>query len=237
MSENAPTGDPDVSSQGLVASYDMTTLTDDGLLRDFSGSGLHGSIEGTTTTETPRGGARVFGGASTDLVDLPDVSDFDLDGPLSVVARFRVDLAGQHQHLVACDNKFVLWLSQSDRVRFANTIGDGAETNAGLSSGEWHVVIGIFRGTAGDAIDDANLEIWIDGVRAPVGFRNIDGDTPPFVWQDGALRATNACFIGVEAHGGDPREQNLPFHGAIDEIAVFGRALTADEVAVLSVSP
>ena len=237
ISEHAPTGAPSVSGDGLVASYDMTTLTDDGLLRDFSGRGLHGSIEGTSTTESPRGGARSFGGASTDLVDLPDASDFDLDGPLSVVARFRVDLAGQHQHVVACDNKFVLWLSPADRVRFANTIGDGAETDAPLTSGEWHVVVAVFRGVAGDAIDDSNLEIWIDGARAPVGFRNIDGITPPFVWQDAALRATNACFLGVEAHGGDPRAQNLPFHGAIDEVLVFGRALTEAEIAALSASP
>ncbi|HUF76568.1 MAG TPA: LamG-like jellyroll fold domain-containing protein [Longimicrobiales bacterium] len=235
VSEYAPTSDRSVSSDALVAAYDMTTLTGNGRLRDFSERGLHGLIEGTKVAEAPRGGGREFEKAS-DRIALPASSDFDLNGPLSIVARFRYDLEGQHQHIIACDDKFVLWLTENDRPRFANTLGDAIEGDARLSSGEWHVVIGIFRGTAGDGLSDANIELWIDGVRVPVGFRSSTGG-PPFVWHEGTLRETNACFIGFESHAGEPQHQNLPFFGVIDEIMLFERALSTQEVAALSVSP
>ena len=235
VSEHAPTGDQNVSANGLVVSYDMSSSTENDRLRDFSERGLHGLVEGTTLVETPRGKGREFKVAS-DRIALPAASDFDLDGPLSIVARFRVDLAGQHQHLIACDDKFVLWLTPGDRARFANTLGSAIETNAPLSSGEWHVVVAIWRGTAGDAMTDSNIELWIDGARAPVGFRSASG-SPPYIWQHGSLNEVNACFVGFEMHAGDPQHQNLPFFGVIDEVMLFERALTPAEVAALSVSP
>jgi hypothetical protein len=235
ISQHSPTGDASVSPNGLVAAYDMSTVTENNRLRDFSERGLHGLIEGTKLVETPRGRGREFG-AATDRIALPAESDFDLDGPLSVVARFRFDRERQHQHLLACDDKFVLWLTEGDRARFANTLGDAIETEQPVSSGEWHVVIGIWRGTAGDQMNESNIELWIDGVRAPVRYRSGTGE-PPFVWRHGTLRETNACFIGFEMHAGDPQHQNLPFFGVIDEIMVFERALSGSEVAALSVSP
>ena len=235
VSEQTPTSDSRVATDGLVASYDMTSVTDDGLLRDFSGRGLHGVIEGTDVVETARGGGRAFD-AATDRIVLPSAVDFDLDGPLTVAARFRFDVEGQHQHIIACDNKFVLWLTDGDRPRFANTIGDAVEAIDPLSSGEWHVIIGIFRGTAGDVLNESSGEIWIDGVKIPVRYRNSSG-TEPVIWQQGTLNQNNACFIGFEAHAGDPVHQNLPFFGSIDEVMVFERALNLAEVAALSASP
>jgi hypothetical protein len=234
VSAVTPTSDSRVATDGLVASYDMTTLTSSGNLRDFSGRDLHGIIEGTTVVQTPRGGGRQFA-AATDRVALPPASDFDLNGPISIVARFRVDLAKQHQHIIACDNKWVLWVNHSDRVRFGNTRGDAMESAEPLSAEEWHVVIAVLRGTAGDVLDDSNIELWIDGVRADVDLLNSSG--PPVVWQQGTLLAADACFIGFESHAGEQEHQNLPFFGVIDEVMVFERALSTEEVATLSVSP
>ena len=235
VSERLPTGDASVSANGLVAAYDMSSVTENDRLRDFSERGLHGLIEGTALVETPRGQGREFKVAS-DRIALPAASDFDLDGPLSIVARFRFDREEQHQHIIACDDKFVLWLNEGDRVRFANTLGDAIETDAPISSGEWHVVIGIWRGTAGDEMNDSNIELWIDGERVPFAYRSGSG-TPPFIWRQGTLNPENACFIGFEMHAGDPQHQNLPFFGVIDEIMVFERALSQGEVDALSVTP
>lgn len=235
VSPGAPTGHPGVSSAQLVAAYNLTTLTSQGLLRDFAGGNLHGSISGTSVVPSPRGGARLFQ-VATDRIELPARSDFDLDGPLTVVARFRLDVPNRHQHVLACDDKFGLAVREADQVRFSNTRGDFAETLQPLSTGAWHTVIGVFRGTVGDALDDANVEIWIDGARAPIQFRSGTGAVPP-VWRDGVLHPTDACYIGYESHQGDPTHQNLAFHGAVDEILVFGRALTTAEVQSLSATP
>lgn len=235
VSEYAPTSDRSVSDNGLVASYDMTTLTADRRLRDFSGRGLHGSIQGTTVVDAPRGGGRHFD-AAADRIALPSASDFDLAGPLSIVARFRFDVPERHQHVIACDDRFVLFLTTDDEVRFANTLGDATITMDALSVDEWHVVVAIFRGTAGDELNDSSVEIWIDGSRSAVRFRNAAG-TQPVIWRDGSLRASDACFIGFEDHAGDPSHQTVAFYGVIDEVMVFERALAPDEIAILSVSP
>lgn len=235
VSEYAPTSDRSVSDNGLVASYDMTTLTANLRLRDFSGRGLHGDIQGTTLVDAPRGGGRLFG-AATDRIALPTASDFDLAGPLSVVARFRIDVQERHQHIIACDDRFVLFLTEDDEVRFANTLGDAAVTNDAISGDEWHVVVAIFRGTAGEELNDASGEIWVDGSRKTVRFQNAAG-TQPVIWKKGGLRPSDACFIGFEAHGGDASHQNLAFYGVIDEVMVFERALTPQEVGTLSVRP
>ncbi len=232
VTERFPTGHADVASGGLVASYDMTTLTAEGLLRDFSGRGSHGRVSGTVATSGVRGGARLFG-AATDRVELPPRRNFDLNGPLSIAVWFRFDREGQHQHLVACDDKFAVWLTPDDHFRFGNAFGDGLETTTSLSSETWHSVIGIFRDTAGAELDDANVEVWVDGSQAPstiVG-RSRDG---PIRWRQGTLYERDACYIGFESHQGQAAHQRLPFFGAIDELQIFERALTQAEVQALA---
>jgi hypothetical protein len=170
---------------------------------------------------------------ATDRVELASRAWLDLDGPLSVVTRFRLDRLGQHQHVVACDDKFALWVTATDKVRFVNTLGDGAETVAPLDKAAWHSVIGVFRGTAGDAIDDRNVEIWIDGVQAAV---TVGSARRPGVarWARGTLHPTDACSIGFESHQGNVAHQSLPFFRAIDELVLFSRALSPGEIGLLA---
>lgn len=227
-----PLGDARVPSEQAVLAFDMSTRTTDGRLRDLTLNGLHGLVRGTEPVAGPRGGAMQFA-AATDRVELPSRAQLDLDGPLSVVTRFRLDRLGQHQHVVACDDKFALWVTATDKVRFVNTLGDGAETVAPLDRGTWHSVIGVFRGTAGDAIDDRNVEIWIDGVRAAatVGSARRAGAAR---WARGVLHPTDACAIGFESHQGNAAHQVLPFFGAIDELVLFSRALSPREIGWLA---
>jgi hypothetical protein len=222
-------GSTRIPSEQAVVAFDMSTRTDDGRLRDLTLHGLHGVVHGTTPVA---GGAMQFAEA-TDRVELPSRAWFDLDGPLSVVTRFRFDRAAQHQHVVACDDKFALWLTPADHIRFVNTLGDGAESEQPLSRGDWHSVIGVFRGTAGDAIDESNVEIWVDGeqVAAAVGSARLSGTAR---WQHGTFHPTDACYIGFESHQGNPQHQELPFFGAIDEVVIFSRALTPDEVRLMA---
>ena len=234
VSPQLPMGDPRIPSEQAVLAFDMSTRTADGRLRDLTLNGLHGVVRGTTPVSGPDGGAMRFA-AVTDRVELPSRAWLDLDGPLSVVARFRIERSGQHQHVVACDDKFALWITPADKVRFVNTLGDGAETVAPLDEGEWHSVIGVFRGTAGDAIDTDNVEIWIDGVRSAVtvGSARRSGTA---VWVRGTLHPSDACAIGFESHQGNAAHQQLPFHGAIDELVLFSRALSAEEIGRLAAS-
>ncbi|HUF76317.1 MAG TPA: LamG-like jellyroll fold domain-containing protein, partial [Longimicrobiales bacterium] len=240
VSESAPAGHPGVSTDQLVASYDLSSLTPAGLLRDFSGNDLHGTITGTTPVAGVRGGARDFrgrvrDGRVADMVELPAQPVFDLDGPFSVAAWFYFYKQFQHQHIVACNDKFTLWITEQDHMRFANSRGDYAEMTVRVSPNEFHSVSAVFRGTVGDVIDDSTVEIWIDGVRQlPLEYGS-DVTDPP-VWRDGILHPTDACHIGFESHQGQAAHQLQPFYGVIDEVIVFGRALTPEEVALLALT-
>ena len=240
VSEDSPTGHAGVAADQLVASYDMSSLTTGGLLRDFSGNDIHGTITGTTPATGERGGARYFpgrvrDGVVTDFIELPSNPLFDLDGPLSVATWFKFHNQFQHQHIVACNDKFTLWITAQDHMRFANSRGDYAETTVRISPNVFHSVVAVFRGTVGDVIDDSTVEIWVDGVRQlPLEYGSDVSDPP--TWRDGVLHASGACHIGFESHQGRPDHQILPLFGTVDEVIVFGRALTPEEVALLALS-
>jgi hypothetical protein len=53
-------------------------------------------------------------------------------------------------------------------------------------------------------------------------------------WNPGELYPTDACYIGFESHQGNEDHQLMPFVGAIDELLVFSRAWTAEEVRVFA---
>lgn len=77
----------------------------------------------------------------------------------------------------------------------------------------WHHIVGVFTGSV--------LTTYIDGVMA-----NEDVGIPPVAYGNDELR------IGCDLDAGDERSY---FYGAIDEVILFDRALTASEVAALAV--
>jgi hypothetical protein len=60
ISDAHPTGSPSISRDGLVAAYDMETLTEGGVFKDFSGNNNHGTIHQTKLVKGIFGKARQF---------------------------------------------------------------------------------------------------------------------------------------------------------------------------------
>jgi hypothetical protein len=222
ISARYPTGSPAISLDGLVAAYDMATVTGDGRLQDFSGQQHHGTTRQTTLVPSIFGKARQFS-TLDDAVDLPETPALALDGPLSLALWVRVDQLGLHQHLLACDDKFTLWITEDNHWRFADTQEHGFEAVDELASATWYSVVAVFYGTAGDVLTADNIAVFVNG--QPVAGQ-VFGQ-----WSPGVLYAQDACYIGFEFHQGDPTHQTLPFVGAIDELLIFSRALTASEIA------
>ena len=234
VSERNPTGAPGISEAGLVGAFDMSTTTDTGALRDFSPHRHHGRILGT------RSGPGVFGSAMTfpsaaDRVDLPETAAWSTDGPLSVLLWFRLDTLGLHQHLLACDDKFAVWLTEANLLRFVDTVGDGAMTREPLSAGRWYSVAGVFEGSKGTPLTPSNIRVFVDGRAVEVGLVGQPVSGP--VWNPGRLYDSDACFLGFESHQGQAAHQKLRFAGAIDDVLVFNRAVTINEVAIHAARP
>jgi hypothetical protein len=223
ISERYPTGSPAIDPDGLVAAYDMETVTRNGQLRDFSDNQNHGTLPQTPLVEGLFGMARQFS-TTADVIHLPENPTFALDGPLSLAVWFRLDELGLHQHLLACDDKFTLWITPDNYIRFADTRGQGFESLEGLEVDTWYSLVAVFYGTAGDVLTGANIAVYLNG-------QPVDGESFGR-WSPGLLHAQDACYIGLESHQGQPFHNTLPFVGVIDELLIFSRALTLSEIGV-----
>jgi hypothetical protein len=222
ISENWPTGSSAILATGLVAAFDMETNTGDGLVRDFSGHGHHGTVRRTDLTAGRFGQARVFTTVD-DRIDLPETAAFDLDGPLTVATWVLVRSVGLHQHIFACDDKFALWVTPQNQFRLGDTQGNGFSTLPGsVESDTWYSVVAVLYATRGDSLTDENIEIWVNG--APT-----EGTADP-TWSSTVLHPTDACDVGFESHQGNAARQRRPFVGIIDELLVFNRVLTPHEI-------
>jgi Concanavalin A-like lectin/glucanases superfamily len=223
ISADYPTGSPAIGLDSLVAAYDMATVTPDGQLHDFSGQQHHGTVLRTTLVPGLFGLARQFA-SLVDAVHLPETPTLALDGPLSLALWVRIDRLGRHQHLLACDAQFTLWITPDNSIRFTDTLGEGFETVDALAPATWYSLVAVFYGTAGDVLTTDNIAVFLNG-------QPVDGKLFG-AWSPGGLYAQDACYIGFESHQGDPAHQERPFVGVIDELLIFARALTVAEIAI-----
>lgn len=222
-----PSGSKWISPQGLVAAYDFETYTENGQLRDFSPLGNHGALAKKQSAKGVFGDALVLTDKE-DVVILPNNPELNLTGPLTVAARLKISTAGLHQHLLACNDLFVLWLTTSNKYRFADTLGQGFTTANGIEvveSGQWHSVVAVLSVGKGDTLNDGNIRIFVDG-------EQIEGKHEK-TWAPTEMAAQKACVIGGTRNGGQ-KHQDLQFEGVIDELQVYSRAFTDEEISAYS---
>lgn len=227
ITDALPTGSTAISADGLIAAYDFETYTSDGLLRDFSALENHGKLIHKQSTLGQFGKAMAFS-KKEDVIILPDSSNFNLPGPLTVAAKLKISTAGLHQHVFACNDLFVLWLTRSNKYKLADTQGQGFTTPKNLemvTTGEWHSVVAVLSASKGDTLNQDNIKLFIDGVQ-------MDG-TMTKTWSPSSLVEVNACVI-AGTRTGDQAHQDLQFEGVIDELQIFSRALSDDEVKAYS---
>ena len=224
ISIDNPTGSRSISSAGLVAAYDFETYTKEGLLWDFGPFGSHGKAAPAKEVNGLFGKARVFE-TLRDVVDIPEVN-MNLLGPLTVAAWLKLSTPNLHQHIFSCDDIFVLWTTIDNQYRLADTQANGITTTKDSAPIErWHSVIAVLSATQGEALNENNVSIYIDGQKAA-------GDIEP-IWAPATLRKSDGCLIGA-AVSGTPAHRQLHFDGVLDELHVFSRALTEQEIRIYS---
>ena len=238
VSAEAPTGSAAIDPSGLVAAWDMSSLTVGGSLRDFGPNALHGAVGEEALLPSPFGRARSFEQVAAQ-VHVPENPVLDLDGPLTIATWVRVDRGGEHQHIVACDDKWALWVTPDDRYRLGDTRGGGVSTDPGrVEPGVWTALVAVLDGTRGSELDPGTVRIYVDGEEAQAGIHmRTEEASQRSTWEPGDLYPTDACYIGFESHQGNEAHQTMPFYGAVDELLIFDRPWTAAEAAAFSVAP
>ena len=204
----APTG---VRGQWLMDEGSGTTV------RDSSGWNNHGTVQGTVAWGPGRSGSGLVLDGSGGYVQVPEAASLDLSGPMTVAAWVRPQvLATQYLVKKATQSRdgFELSLSSSGRGFFrANEVASGNLYRVDATSvhplGTWVHLAGTYDGTT--------MRFYVDGV--------LQGSVagPSAV-------ATNGLALGIGAEPGGYRK----FRGGLDEVRVYDRALTAQEISALA---
>jgi hypothetical protein len=135
--------------------------------------------------------------------------------------------------MLACDDKFALWITPENNIRFVDTLGNGFQSIGGIATATWYSIVGVFKGKAGDILTGDNIAVFINGKPVEGGvFGRPKRGTSNKIWSPGVLHEKDACYIGFESHQSEPTHQKLQFEGDIDELLIFSRALTLSEIEV-----
>lgn len=213
-------------SKGLVAYYPL-----DGNANDESGYGNNGSIEGTVTLAVDRfsSASNSYNFQGSGLISIPHNDSFSISdsNALTVSAWiYRTD-DGTSGHILG--KRPPGELTYNWQIHFESRVpwtfdfpegtsfvsGTGVGTNVGCRSGtnpasrEWVQVVGIY--------DHGNWSLYQDGVLVTTGTGSPhpDANTPLQIGSSGGF---------------------LPFIGHIDDVRIYNRALSAQEVANLYTS-
>lgn len=204
---------PEAGTTGPVAAYGF----DEGagtVLHDLSGNGNDGTIaNGRWSAHGEHGGALDFDGTDT-LVSVPDAPSLDLHGKLTVEAWVRPDALGGWRAIAVKE--------QPDELGYALYADSKPGLPAGIvyarhrerdTFGAAQLPVGVWSHLAVTS-DGSTLRLYVDG-------RLVDSTPVP-----GQIPATP----GQLSIGGDT-VWNEWFDGAIDDLRVYDRTLSADEVA------
>ena len=196
--------------KGLLAHYRF----DEGegeILHDASGHGNHGAIEGATWVTSGGLFALRFDGVD-DHVDFGEYPGLCPTRAVSVEAwvhPLAVPAAGEPGVVGKRYASYGLTYYRGGRCWWYISGGPN-HCSAAVGTGEWHHVVGTF--------DGKHLRLYVDGTLGAAA-----ASKAPTVGTAGPFRMGNST--------GEARyTKGAHFHGLLDEVRVYGRALSADEV-------
>ncbi|MFN0126711.1 MAG: family 16 glycoside hydrolase [Verrucomicrobiales bacterium] len=206
---------PDLA-RGLVGRW-MFDEGNGSLARDVSGRDNHGTIMGGAKwIEGKIGGALQFDGTD-DFVSIPNESDFDITGGVTISAWIRVEsFTNPWQAIVTKGDR--AWrlhrANETKSVGFAcsdlsrEQVGD-LDGNQDVADGQWHHVAGVLDGT--------KTSIFVDGAL------DASADSSPSI-------SVNDYSVLI---GANAQVTGRLFHGLIDDVRIYDRALSVDELRAL----
>lgn len=208
---------------GLVAYYPFNGNTN-----DVSGNHLDGENHGATLTADRAGRANrayhftldsssYIGVADNDLLDIGADQDFAIslwmrtsrtDTAMTLLAKYSGNF-GPEMNIIR-DGRAQFW----GRDPNACPVDTGLRSHVAFTDGRWHHWVGMRRGTV--------WSFWLDGVKEIA----IDAG------RSGPLGNEMELDIGCQKYGGNDRDEF--FHGDMDEVRFYRRALSDAEIQLLS---
>jgi len=206
------------AEHGLLGHWTFDAVRD-GIAEDSSGEGRHAKVHGATQTEGHVSGALMFDGQD-DYVELGDLGEHRAATIAFWMKTDDVDRTGGWQGLVTSDaweeGVFHIPLGR-DFIDVYLHLGDqrrGRLSSSRLAAGLWHHVAIVADTEA------RTLELFTNGVQE---------DMSDLLQFSGVIKLLKQV-VGREFDG---TKSSRYFRGAIDDVQIYGRALSAAEVRAL----
>jgi len=217
-------------TNGLVGLWSFNGSDIDGNeAYDRSGNGNKGTITGNTTRTIGKVGQALDFDGSGDYVDIADSDITDITGAISVSAWIKARAissgSGNREILLKYQDSSAMYSQYRLKLNNKNvvfTISDGSSfgtvttSNDPIAIGNWYHVVGVWDGTT----NSGGMKIYINGALNTSAQSTISS-----IWDPGD-GVNYRMFIGGDWLGG----QQEYFDGVIDEVRLYSRALTAQEV-------
>lgn len=203
--------------RGLVAYWPLDEITG-GVTPDLGQHGLDGTVQGATLTEGQTSGALRFDGVN-DAVLIGNPAQLNFGGAITIAAWIRPRaFFGDFRNIVA--HGYTLGPDAEVFLRIHD-----ADYEGGSFDGENHLTEDDRQG------DDNNRWIHLAIVHDGAAWRLYRDGQEEAVTMDatGAVPVNEGWAIGARGNGGERF-----FEGDIDEVRIYDRALSADEVAALA---
>lgn len=207
--------DPDYNATGLEALWRFN-----GSANDSSGNDRHGTIYGATYNASAGfndAGAYIFDGTD-DYIEIEGYAGISGTNPRTVTAWIKADNANStitYWGSKTRGERWRFWVEGDGDLR----IDTGSKTKRGstdVDDGQWHFVTVAWEDDGTPTLGDARL--YVDGIEeeyTKTADTTFDTD------------ASGSVYIGYSPKGGNY------FDGTIDEISIYSRALSAQDVAEL----
>ena len=179
---------------------------------DFSGNGNNGTVIGATFNSSGKvGGAYGFDGIN-DYVDFGDDNSLNFTSSFTISAWIMGHPMNNNQRILIRQSGSVYYtLINPDSVAFQisnGTASSSADSGMAIDDEVWHHLVGVRS-------FGRNVSIYVDGALT----KNVTDNT-------GSVTNSGSLWLGYD---GATRFWN----GSIDEVAIWNRALSADEISAL----
>ena len=193
--------------RGLVAYYSF----DDCSAKDLSGNGNDGIIYGAKCVDGKFGKALSFDGVN-DYMEVPDSPSLDITDEITIEAWAYLKSTNA-EALVAKNENVIVTGFWSNRTHLR--LGSDTVYGSTVTTGQWYHYIATIK----DIGSYRELKIYLNGVL----------DVSKETTEDFVINS-NPWTIGQEWDNGNPSDF---FNGIIDEVRIYNRALSEEEIRAL----